>query len=263
WGEAGTLRLPLGQPVELLGRSFTYTGHVDGSEPQDRWRIEVARGAQRPVAAEVAMYRTAGGRDSQIMHKPAILRGLSGDLYLAPAGLESLAEHQQVELVKGEPLPVGPARLTFLQFETHGMGGGGMTVVARVLLEQEGRSETLRLPFTMAGGRTETPAVEPTIESAFASLQLASMAVEQQRILVHVDVPADRATQTLALNVSTKPMIGLLWAGTILLGCGCLLAWTRRLVDERAIARAVADSARAEVVAKAGPRRAPRPAHAR
>jgi cytochrome c-type biogenesis protein CcmF len=267
WGSAGELRLPQGQPVEQLGRTFTYIGHVDGSEPEDRWRVRIEKPGSAPVQADVAMYRTGSGQESQVMHEPAILRRWAGDLYLAPAGVESLVEHQDLELIRGQPSQVGPASLTFVQFEMHEMGQSGMTVVAQVRIEQDGQSEVLRLPYTMARGQAETPPVAPTIDTEFESLQLTRMAVEQQRILVHLDRPTGDATPILSLNVSTKPIIGLLWAGTLLLGVGCTVAWARRLVDERAIERATAAAQPTPMPTKGQRKkrralRAPKPAHA-
>ena len=35
WGESERLRLPLGEPVDAVGATFVYEGHIDGSEPED------------------------------------------------------------------------------------------------------------------------------------------------------------------------------------------------------------------------------------
>jgi cytochrome c biogenesis factor len=88
------------------------------------------------------------------------------------------------------------------------------------------------------------------------------MSVEQGAILVHADTSNDDAGPILSADLSTKPMIGLLWVGTILLGVGCVVAWARRRVDERLIA---ATTAARLGLSKKQPhgRSAPRPAHAR
>ena len=51
---------------------------------------------------------------------------------------------------------------------------------------------------------------------------------EQSMIRLLVEEPSATPTQELIVDVSTKPLISLLWAGTILLGAGCLVALVRR-----------------------------------
>jgi cytochrome c-type biogenesis protein CcmF len=268
WGAGAEAGLPQGQPVDVLGKTYTFVGHVDGSEPKDRWRILIEEPGREPRMADVGMFRTGSARDSQVMHKPAIVRGLTGDLYIAPSGLEKQGGHYDVTLDKGQPTRFGDALLTFLQFETQHMGEqGGMVVWAHVAVEKGEASETLRLPYAMTDDGYESPPVHPTIDAGITSLQLQRMAVDQGKIFIHADTPVENAAQLLTVSISTKPMIGLLWAGTILLGIGCSVAWARRLVDERAMARALAgtkaDERPPKKRKKAKGGRAPRPAHAR
>ena len=62
-----------------MGATYTFVGHVDGSEPHDRWRIRIQEPGGEPLDADVAMYRTGSARDSEVMHKPAIVRRLAAD----------------------------------------------------------------------------------------------------------------------------------------------------------------------------------------
>ena len=252
WGVSQEARLPLGRTVEVLGRSYTFLGHVAGSEPKDRWALRIEEPGEPVRGAEVVMYRTGSARESQVLHEPAILRGLSGDLYIAPGGIETPAAEQELALVKGARTPVGRAALTFLRFETHAMDDGGMTVWAQVELESDGARETLRLPLTLAGGKLESAPVRPTLAGEFASLTLERMSVEQQQIFVRASASDPEAVQVLSVDVSTKPLIGLLWIGTLLLGAGCSVAWVRRTADERAIALAAHASAEIVVRRRAG-----------
>ncbi len=272
WGVGEEVQLPQGRTVEAVGRGLTYLGHVDGSEPEDRWRIRIQQPGREPVTAEVAMYRTGSARDSQILHKPAILRGLTRDLYIAPAGLETAGGHRELELFKGRPVRVGDTEVTFLRFETRGMGReGGMMVWAHVAIARGAARETLRLPYAMVDGSARSEPVRPTIDAGVSSLQLQRMAVDQAMIHVHVDLSAGDAVPVFHATISTKPLIGLLWAGTILLGLGCSVAWARRWVDHRAFCRASAEAEQASpkqrprVRNKKKPRGrpTPRPAHAR
>lgn len=272
WGTRQEARLPQGQPVEVMGSSYTFLGHVDGSEPKDRWAIQVQSEGGQPYTVEVGMFRTSSRQDAQIMHQPAIKRGLASDLYIAPGGIETPGGHHDVVLTQGEPVRFGEVTLTFLKFDTHSMEQSeGISVYAQVEIDNGTQKEVLRLPFGMTGGQYQAAPIRPTIQAGITTLQLQKLSVEQKQILVHADTPSDQVAQIMGVEISTKPLIGLLWVGTLLLGVGCTVAWARRLVDERAMARALADSSAPPQAGakprgkkkKAGRRSAPRPAHAR
>jgi cytochrome c-type biogenesis protein CcmF len=236
WGEGRPADLPLGRPVEVLGAQMTYDGHVDGSEPQDRWRVWVKKTPESDeVPAEVHMFRLPGGSmgNESYFHRPAILRGLASDLYIAPQGLEMIGGNRQIELARGEPYALGDADLTFLGFETQGMGADhGMTVLARIRVRSGEAEEVVALQYTVARGGAETPPVEPSLTPGL-NLTLHRMSVESGRILVLAEDLASPPTEVLAVEVSTKPLINLLWTGTLLLGVGCIIALVRRYVDSR------------------------------
>jgi cytochrome c-type biogenesis protein CcmF len=240
WGTNQKARLPLGQPVDVLGRTLVFQGHVEGSEPQDRYRVRVIEGDES-VAADVGMYTVSTGTEEQTMHKPAILRRLRGDLYIAPAGLDvEGGGPQEVSLSKGRPTRLGDATLTFERFETRDLDGQGMIVWAHVNLAVGAETESLALPYRLSGGQAESIPVQPTSPTGIRTLRLTRMAVDEGLVLVQADLGDANATHVLYLEVSTKPLIGLLWGGTLLLGAGCLLALTRCWVEARARGAAAA-----------------------
>ena len=65
------------------------------------------------------------------------------------------------------------------------------------------------------------------------SLTLERMSVEAGRILVLAEDHSVEPAQILGVEVSTKPLINLLWVGTLLLGVGCAIAVARRFVERK------------------------------
>jgi cytochrome c-type biogenesis protein CcmF len=233
WGVGAEAGLPEGEPVAVLDAELTFTGHVAGSEPQDRWGVSVKKPGGAVTEAEVAMFRIAGGRQDSYMHRPAILRGLLGDLYIAPQGMETGGGLRTLDLVKDQPAALGGASLTFRHFQTEGMTSGtGMTVWAHLQVSRGDQEEALSLPYVVtqqgAAGERITSDLLPEMK-----LELHAMSVEQSMIRILLDEGETHPTQTLYVEVSTKPLIGLLWAGTILLGLGCAVALLRRCRDSR------------------------------
>jgi cytochrome c-type biogenesis protein CcmF len=230
WGVTERVDLPLGRPVEAVDRILTFRGHVDGSEPQDRWRVAVQRPGEAETPTFVGMFMIEGnGGEDQVFRRPAILRSVAGDLYVAPLGLdESGAGAKTVDLARGEPAPYGEGSLTFLGFETEQTESGhGMTFTAHVEVRRGEEREVVDLPFGMVDGRLGGSRV-PVESVPGTTLAMQQLSVEQGMIRVRVENPS-AASQVLVAEVSTKPLIGFLWAGTLFLGLGCTVAVVRRV----------------------------------
>lgn len=252
WDRAQELHLPLGEPATAFGRTFTYDGHVEGSEPEDAWGIRVGDRAGRESSAAVTLYRLP---DGQIFKKPAILRQAAGDLYLSPIALD-LAEPRgaRLTLQKGEPLTGDGVTYTFLRYDmNHADGmtaGGGMRVDAVVTVRQGDRVDTLALPLQASGGAMQgTPVPVPGLEGS--TLTFERMSVESasvQLVLRHPAAGDGAPAETLLVEVSVKPFLWILWLGTGLLIAGCIVAVVRRVAERRLPAHAAApalDGARA------------------
>ena len=101
-----------------------------------------------------------------------------GDLYIAPQGLEVTGGSRQLELAKGEPVALADADLTFMHFETQGMGEDhGMTVLAHVRVRHGGHEEVVALPYMVGQDGPQAAAVEPGLTPGLR-LTLQRMSVE-------------------------------------------------------------------------------------
>ena len=242
WGRGGEVRLPIGRPIEALGMTLTYRGHVDGSEPRDRWRVAVLRPGEDEVTLEVRMYhkgQDAEGRP-QTMRFPAILREAGRDVYVSPLGLDVPESGRLLQLERGAPAALGDATLTFLRFDAGAGGGHGMSVDAEIRIESGGRSETVRLPLAVVDGELRGAPVSPATLPG-ATLTLRKMSVEQGIVVVDAGGGATEGTpETLIVEASAKPLMGILWLGTFLIGIGCAVAGWRRYVELRVPAPAKA-----------------------
>jgi cytochrome c-type biogenesis protein CcmF len=236
WGTSERLELPLGEPVEAVGATFVYGGHVDGSEPEDRWRVAVSREGKPEAAAEVAIFRVPGqpGAEPQVFKRPAILRGAAQDLYIAPLGIDPGARERHLDLHRDHPVEIDGGSLTFLAFERGEDHENTMEVIARVRLQAGEEEEILALPLHAQGGHLHG---EPVDASVIPGLRLTfeDMAVEQGRIHLMAEREHGPAPFLVA-ELSTKPLINVLWAGTIFLLAGCTVAIVRRVSDERRLA---------------------------
>jgi cytochrome c-type biogenesis protein CcmF len=237
WGQKKEVDLPLGEPVESQGLTLTYRGHVDGTEPKDTWRVAVMKPGEAEDVLHVRMYSKGRGEDGrpQIMRFPAIHRELARDVYVAPLALDTSGGQGELQLRKGQAIPYKDAKITFVKFET---GAGGeqhsMTVQAIVDVARGSQRETVALPLTVVQGRMVGQPVSPKALPG-VTLSLERMSVEEGMVFVKADDGAPQASEVLVVEASIKPLIGLLWAGTLLVGVGCTVAVFRRWMELRAM----------------------------
>lgn len=235
WDRKIDVRLPLGEPAAAFGRTITYTGYVQGSDPNDQWGIKVQEAGGAVVDARLTMYTLDNG---QSFKKPAILRRVGGDLYISPVSLDTGPEQggERISLKKEEPLTYGDAALTLLGYKMGGeMGEGGMSVTAEVRVERNGAADTVALPMSVVDGETVGRPV-PVSGLDGRTLTFRRMSVEER--LVELEVgggePATPGPEALLVETSLKPFLWVLWLGTTLLALGTAIALTRRVVERRA-----------------------------
>ncbi|MFN8547158.1 MAG: cytochrome c-type biogenesis CcmF C-terminal domain-containing protein [Candidatus Eisenbacteria bacterium] len=226
WDSTSRARLPKDEATEVLGHTLIYRGHVAGTDGKDRWAIEVGSAAQTK-RFEMTFYQLENG---QSFRKPAILRRAMGDIYVSPEEIGRNRGGAGLELVKGEPQDFAGATLTFQRFD---MGEGTheeMSLSAVVDVVKDGQTESLTLPVRFYGGKMEGAVVESQLSPGLA-LSLQGMSVEQGLIRVSAADPSAAQAESMLLEVSDKPLIGLLWLGTVLVFVGCGVAMARRWVD--------------------------------
>jgi len=167
-----------------------------------------------------------------VMRKPAILRSLTYDLYLAPLGLETGS--QNIDLVQDEPVRFQDARMTFLGFEIDSMHdqGGNMRILAKVAIESGG-SEPEEIDLVMISSSTGMHS-EPVEAQSFPGTPLLFDAMSVEQRMIRIVAGSGSASQVLVITATIKPLMNVLWTGTILLLLGCTVAVIRRYADKLA-----------------------------
>jgi cytochrome c-type biogenesis protein CcmF len=240
WDRKMEVKLPQGEAVTAFGRTLTYTGFIEGSQPRESWGIRVREAGGAVVDTRVTMYNTNEG---QSFRKPGILRRVSGDLYISPLAIDNGADAagggELVSLHKGEAVEYDGASLTLLGYDMGGgMGEGGMIVTAKVLCARGGQADTLRLPMMV--GDDGRMAGRPVMAAALGgkTLTFRKMSVEERRADIEVggggSAPASMPQGVLLADVSIKPFLWILWLGTTFLALGTLVALVRRTTERAA-----------------------------
>jgi cytochrome c-type biogenesis protein CcmF len=231
YGRSAQMQLPQGQERSALGYHLTYQGVLHESDGHDRVVIAV----NAPEGHFQAAPRLYWSEFNQgYMKKPHIERFLTHDVYISP--LEMVGEDQQETgtwFSKGERKQVGQVYYTFKGFDIQNMGTPQMSIAAQVEVEMGGRTVHARPKIEMAsGGLSHMPDYLPgggSIELAAADPNTGKASL----VLPGGAGAAKSNEHVLAIELSTKPLINLVWLGAILMVGSVFMSVGRRALDLR------------------------------
>jgi cytochrome c-type biogenesis protein CcmF len=201
--------------------------------------------AERSGQDAMAIAVTAEGREFQarpryywsefnqgVMKKPHVERFLLHDVYISPLELVgNEGESDALWLAKGETRTVGEWTFTFVDFDRQ--MGDVIRVAARLRARHaDGREVPVRPQVEIAGGGT--PNRIPDYLPGGGSVLIAGVDAAQGR--VGLEVPGlgrPQAGNILAVEVSTKPLINLVWLGSIIMLGSVFLSVIRRAQEVR------------------------------
>lgn len=242
-----TLALERGRPTESMGYRLTYLGYKELDSGRYAFNVEVHHGGVTKTVAPIMRFNS---QDNSTIRHPDVINFLSRDFYVSPVTVESGGEAPVSHtLVRGKPLTVGDLSITFNQFEftdeqRAAMAEGKEFFINADLLVQEGKSSR-QLKLLMKN----SPTGPEFVPAAFTSKDLKEYQFvmtkmmpsqedpSQSAVTVDVTLPHDPAAphkeDTLIIEASIKPMINLVWAGTVTLIVGFLLTILRRVEEAR------------------------------
>lgn len=235
-----------GEPKNVGGREFTFTG-IDESQPiKPQVQIQVSDGKSSFVSTPKLYFSEA---NQAMMREPDITIFPLADLYLSPIEVkvgEDAHGHESIyELTKGETKEIAGYSVTFTRFDMNAHGQpGAMTVGAVLDVRVDGKATEIipLLTFNGRGEREPIPADLPTLTAGTNGhdrphIYLNAINVEQKKVALEIHGVGHEshasAPMQLILEVSTKPLMMVLWTGVVLIIIGSGLSWWRRaLVPE-------------------------------
>ena len=229
YGLHAQVQLPEGEARNALGYRMTFEGLRRDRDGKDHAIIAV-NAPERNFTASAKFYWS--DYSQAYMKKPHIERFLTHDIYISP--LEMVGDDPEgggTWFAKGETKQVGNVKYTFEDF-TPEPGDGRMKLTANLVADVGGRTVPLKPVFEidMASGRmTRTPDHLPG--GGAVSILTAD---PNNGGRVQLALPASesaRGAQVLAVEVSTKPFINLVWLGAIVMLASAFLTVVRRAQD--------------------------------
>jgi cytochrome c-type biogenesis protein CcmF len=228
YGRSTQVQLPKGEARTALGYRMTFQGLQHAADGKDQAVIAVA-GPDRNFTARARFFWSEYNQGW--MKNPHIERFVTKDLYISP--LEMVGEDPAssgVWFAPGETRQIGQVKYTFEGFVPE-PGNGRMKLTALLTAESGGRTVPLKPVFEIdmaSGKQTRSPDYLPgggevNILTADPKTRRVALSLPGQAMLA--------GAQILAVEVSTKPLINLVWVGAILMLASTFMVVVRRGMD--------------------------------
>jgi cytochrome c-type biogenesis protein CcmF len=228
-----------------MGFTMTFQGWQvppPGSQQKQAAVVDVDLSG-RTIRTYPRLYSVFGNGQWMTRTEPYIHRSPHQDLYIAPAQYEerTIADvgGAELELSRGESGTALGYTLTFEGFESsteHMSDSGENTAFAVITASRDGRSQTVRPALTISaeGARANRAELDGLADGVRHVIMIDGINVDNGLVKLLLFDPdeytADPAALggILTLEVSTKPLMSLLWIGILIVVVGGFLsAWRR------------------------------------
>ena len=159
------------------------------------------------------------------VHEPAISRSLRSDFYLAPS-IDHSDGGDNHELILGQPFMLAQESLliTLLDYGMSNEDPVNTAVYALLEVDRFGEIQQVKLELVKNGG-----VFSPVPVGAFDqyTLYLLAVSISDNKILLSVDNMTGSSEQ-ITVEISEKPLINLVWLGTVIISLGTAWAAYKR-----------------------------------
>lgn len=233
------LSLPIDEPKDALGYTLTYKGATPiKGEPDEKYHFNVIveKDGKGYLLQPIMFYSEYS---DGIMKNPDIANLGIKDIYISPMSLEVGSPYTEQDIVKfekGQEQDVKGMKVKFIDFDRSKfdqekmMSGEENVIGAQLEVTVNGKTETVVAEQFLAQGHTEP--IPVTLSDGSMTFYLTQISVGDAPVaMIAVSDkqfnPAEEK-ETLVLTASIKPLINLVWGGTILMAIGFFVSLLNR-----------------------------------
>jgi len=252
YDQSRKVTLTLNQPETVDEMTLTFTGMLSASGGErERMVVRVERADGSTYDAYPKMFLNQ--RTRQLMVNPHVRTFPLLDLYISPIEFDPgrrAGQPERMEIARGEARTIDGAELRFEGFDLDARGnaiaqlesGGPITVGAVLTVARDGAEQRVIPLYTFGGqGFVDAP---PLPLPGGGLVRVAGINATAGAVQLDVaGLGAGEVPPRLALDVTKKPLILLVWIGLAIILGGGLLAMVQRVLQVRALERVAAGRA--------------------
>ena len=247
YDESVKVTLQQGAPTSIGAMTLTFEKFLprEGHE-KERAQVLVVKSDGSSYRAYPKIF--VNDRTNQLMVHPDVRSFLLSDYYLSPLEFDPgvpAGSYTQVALRKGDQQRVGDVEVRFKGFDLGGANpmaqmasGGPVTITALLEVGRGGATTEVRPVYRFQqGGQAEFPPADLPGggQVAIGGIDATGGAVEL--MLAGVGEGGGAVPGRLSLDVTRKPLIGLVWGGFYVILAGAALAFAARVRQARLLGR--------------------------
>jgi cytochrome c-type biogenesis protein CcmF len=232
--------LSLNNTKKALGYNLVYRGMTKVENGKNIANIKVSSG-KMSYMAEPRLYFSKYNKSW--MREPDVSASLIQDIYISPIQFSeppNIPDAASLELKKGEKKKYADYDVLFTGFELKNHDSdAGMRVGANIEITKDDKSVKIKPEMLFTSGEKETFPVFLTGEQLYAkdalSVILAGINADAKSILLNMkgsartDKYKNSLSESIVVEISHKPLMSILWLGTILMTIGSILAFRKRI----------------------------------
>ncbi|KAA3615705.1 MAG: hypothetical protein D8M58_16055 [Calditrichaeota bacterium] len=238
YDESQKITLPMHEHTSVLGYELRYNGKETAANGKDKVLLTINQDQESFARFYWSEYSRA------YMIAPSVTNSLLEDLYISPIQIiEGDAKQQsgdKFQIKKASTVSFEEYGIRFNEYEMnmHEMGAGDMTILAKIdVLDKNGQIiESIKPGIRMKGKEKED--LPATFPGTNRQVTIDGLSVEEQILVLAVSNTDQNETsagkkEMLAVEVSKKPLINILWLGTGLLFIGFITTLVNRTKLQR------------------------------
>jgi len=224
-----TVVLPLGEQRSVFDYGLTYQGMTATPADKNNTLNIILNDHDREIEIRPQFYYDK--RQNGIMKKAYIKRNLLFDLYLSPRNITE-ASNDDLIIRKGETISVDSVQFYFDSFEMESHSTKqAITIGVKLEVEYNGQKEII-IPTLVSnfaeGAKAQRELVELPVKPGY-KVAIERVFADQGAVSLSILKPSESiSSEKLVIDISIKPGINFLWAGTIIVFIGMLLSVYRR-----------------------------------
>ncbi|MBI5214284.1 MAG: cytochrome c biogenesis protein CcsA [Ignavibacteriae bacterium] len=241
-----TVSLERGKPLQVFSDyQLTYVGMKNVDAERYGFMVDVEHGKEKFTVMPVMHY---SNYTQNVLRHPDVKNMYTKDFYIAPMSLEESDGKQEstISLLKGETKNLQGIQVKFIDYDFSNMDktkmleGGGFSIGAMLEIRSGEKVEQLMPLMKNDGGQVNYIPVKSTfadIELKINKLQPNREDPTKSRVELSFVLPNGNSQsvklETLVVEASIKPLINLVWVGTITLLVGFIITIVRRSQETR------------------------------
>ncbi|ACF13087.1 cytochrome c assembly protein [Chloroherpeton thalassium ATCC 35110] len=229
--------LPKGEPVEIFGKTLTYTGAQTPDGEKNEYVIKIEDGDET-LEAKPVMYET----NNMVVQNPDVLHSLTNDFYISPVNIMLKGNPNVATLGQNETKRIGDYEVKFVGFKLPEKikldpnAAKPLRIFALLAVTHTGKTDTLKPAFTLAPGKESL--IEPDALPGNPNIKFAMTDIDprDKKVLIEavgLNLEREGSDETLIIEASLKPFINVLWLGTYLVTFGFIISIYRRWRERR------------------------------